>query len=579
MATKKLKSIKFPGLNDTYEIPQGDVLSETIASAYSASSTYDVGDYVYHNDVLYRCTTAITTAEAFTAAHWTQIVLADDVSDLKSDLDEVFYFGENLIDPYKYITNNNAVVSNNDGSYTVGTTDYGRSFFGISSTGTIHFEAGEYYLFGVPEGFTFIATTNNESTSVARNTTGTISKITIPEGNYYIGLRIASPPSASYVTRPYIGKKLPKVDEANRQIIESNAKNLLLLNDKAEATETGITYSLKDNVYTISGNHGDSIWFDLLYSNENEVPSWFFPGRKIYIQFDTEGNTGGSLLQIYKYVNGSLSLMVGTAESVFYTIPSDFNGTGLLIRIRVPSSTTVDFTAKVGLLTTMGNDTLTAITHKRAFQHNIAFFGDSIMWGRDGDGDSSTRTSYTIPIITARSLAITGNNFGVGGMGFISNSSSPTNAYDKISSTDLTNYDTIVLCFGVNDGFNPIGEYNSTDESTCLGQFNKIVNYIYQEKPSARLIVIAPFNGRNVGTFPKYWYGTVPSTAYSRGELSDALKEACEYYNIPYIEQSDSPINAFTIQTLIGTDGVHPSEEGYKRISEWLAGEIGRLIC
>lgn len=565
----------------TFGIPEGQAgagAAGVVASAYSAAKTYKVGDYVLYNSNLYRCTTAITTAEAWTAAHWTQIVLADDVTDLKTDSNKLFYFGENLIDPYKYITNNNAVVSNNDGSYTVGTTDYGRSFFGISSSGTLHFEAGEYYLFGVPEGFTFIATTNNESTAVATNETGTLAKVTIPEGNYYIGLRIASPPSESYVTRPYIGKKLPKVDEVNRQIIESNAKNLLLLNDKAEATETGITYSLNDNVYTISGNHGDSIWFDVLYSNENEVPSWFLPGRKIYIQFDTEGNTGGSLLQIYKYVNGSLSQMVGTGESVFYTIPSDFNGSGLLIRIRVPSNTTVNFTAKVGFLTTMGNDILTAITHKRAFKHNIAFFGDSIMWGRDGDGDSSTRTSYTIPIITARSLAITGNNFGVGGMGFISNASSPTNAYGKISATDLTDYDTIVLCFGVNDGFSPIGTWDSTDEDTCLGQFNKIVNYIYQQKPSVRLIVIAPFNGRNVGTFPKYWYGTVPSTAYSRGALSDALKQACEYYNIPYIEQTNSPINGFTVGTLIGTDGVHPSNEGYKRIGEWISGELARLI-
>ena len=73
----------------TFGIPQGEAgagAAGVVASAYSASSTYAVGDYVIHNSNLYRCTTAITTAEAFTAAHWTQIVLADDVSDLKSDL-------------------------------------------------------------------------------------------------------------------------------------------------------------------------------------------------------------------------------------------------------------------------------------------------------------------------------------------------------------------------------------------------------------------------------------------------------------------------------------------------------------
>lgn len=73
----------------TFGIPQGEAgagAAGVVASAYSASSTYAVGDYVIHNSNLYRCTTAITTAEAFTAAHWTQVVLADDVSDLKSAL-------------------------------------------------------------------------------------------------------------------------------------------------------------------------------------------------------------------------------------------------------------------------------------------------------------------------------------------------------------------------------------------------------------------------------------------------------------------------------------------------------------
>ena len=61
-------------------------ISPGIAPLYSNSSTYAVGDYVIYNDQLYRCTTAITTAEAWTAAHWAAAVLGDDVGDLKSQL-------------------------------------------------------------------------------------------------------------------------------------------------------------------------------------------------------------------------------------------------------------------------------------------------------------------------------------------------------------------------------------------------------------------------------------------------------------------------------------------------------------
>lgn len=80
----------------TFGIPQGEAgagAAGVTASAYSSSSTYAVGDYVIHNSNLYRCTTAITTAESFTAAHWTQVVLGDEVSDLKSDL--TYYYDIN----------------------------------------------------------------------------------------------------------------------------------------------------------------------------------------------------------------------------------------------------------------------------------------------------------------------------------------------------------------------------------------------------------------------------------------------------------------------------------------------------
>lgn len=74
----------------TFGIPKGadgSLASGVLAPTYSSSSTYAVGDYVYYSGSLYRCTTAITTAEAWTSGHWTQVALAPEVSDLKSDFD------------------------------------------------------------------------------------------------------------------------------------------------------------------------------------------------------------------------------------------------------------------------------------------------------------------------------------------------------------------------------------------------------------------------------------------------------------------------------------------------------------
>lgn len=42
-------------------------------AAYSTTATYAVGDYCTHDGKTYKCTTAINTAEAWTAAHWTEV--------------------------------------------------------------------------------------------------------------------------------------------------------------------------------------------------------------------------------------------------------------------------------------------------------------------------------------------------------------------------------------------------------------------------------------------------------------------------------------------------------------------------
>ena len=65
-------------------------LVSSIAPAYDASSTYAVGEKVMYDGKLYECSTAITTAEAWNASHWSAITVSKydtDFTDLKSALD------------------------------------------------------------------------------------------------------------------------------------------------------------------------------------------------------------------------------------------------------------------------------------------------------------------------------------------------------------------------------------------------------------------------------------------------------------------------------------------------------------
>lgn len=59
-------------------------LMADIAPTYSSSSLYAVGQYAWYDGDLKRCIVPITTAESYTAAHWTNAVLGTDIYDLNN---------------------------------------------------------------------------------------------------------------------------------------------------------------------------------------------------------------------------------------------------------------------------------------------------------------------------------------------------------------------------------------------------------------------------------------------------------------------------------------------------------------
>lgn len=61
-----------------------DGLVDAVADGFSTTKTYAVGDMVFYNDELYKCTTAVTAAGTWTAANWTKAVVANEVSNLKN---------------------------------------------------------------------------------------------------------------------------------------------------------------------------------------------------------------------------------------------------------------------------------------------------------------------------------------------------------------------------------------------------------------------------------------------------------------------------------------------------------------
>lgn len=118
MAQYTLDHLKYNGSDDIWEITDSAARG-SLAVAYSASSTYAVGDIVLKDGQLYECNTAISTAEAWTAAHWTAVTVGEKVADLKaetsslkedfSDLDESVFPEISVTTTAGYIAGNGAI--------------------------------------------------------------------------------------------------------------------------------------------------------------------------------------------------------------------------------------------------------------------------------------------------------------------------------------------------------------------------------------------------------------------------------------------------------------------------------------
>lgn len=113
---------------------------------YSASSKYALGSLVIYNSLLYKCTTAITVAEAWNSAKWTQVSLTSLAND-----GDVYSTSEQVIG--KWIDGKHIFRKILTGTYTGPTMNIGTisnvdkfiSFTGTVKLGNIFQKIGGYF--------------------------------------------------------------------------------------------------------------------------------------------------------------------------------------------------------------------------------------------------------------------------------------------------------------------------------------------------------------------------------------------------------------------------------------------------
>lgn len=63
-----------------------DSIVGAIAPAFSTESTYEVGQYVQHGGLFYKCTVEVSTAGEWSDANWTPIIITTAMQDEGADL-------------------------------------------------------------------------------------------------------------------------------------------------------------------------------------------------------------------------------------------------------------------------------------------------------------------------------------------------------------------------------------------------------------------------------------------------------------------------------------------------------------
>ena len=540
-------------------------ISPGVAAQYSTSATYNVGDYVIYNGSLYRCNTAITTGEAWTAAHWTAAVLSADVANISESLKY-----QNLLPVHgaKINTSRNGITYKweNETCIVSGLASSGSWDNIVSSSGTLpdYLETGKTYKFELN------STDSNIKAELLFYMGGSsYSKKTSDTLVFHISENITG-----ITIRLYVGSGLSVNGNATPTMYEYNDTFEIV-----PALTYDFDYSLANGLKRPGSKNGVSFrWYDMQWYAYGTATDGAFQNIIDLSQgFDDYFKAGNTYQFIYDSTDSKIKVELITYKSgTYYStkrinydyiwhIPDD--ASGIIVRLYVAS----------------GDSVAGYISPKlyRCFPYaqpqaslKIANFGDSITWGRDGAGSASTQTQYTITNYLKK-YGCYAENFGVGGMGYFSTGGGLT-ALGKLQSVDLSPYDIITLGFGTNDNSAVLGTVNDTDGTTMLGAMYKCWQYIRSQNSHCVVVFIAPPNASTFGQKASgYWYGYSrgPINDYTLTQLVEGMRSFCLKYNIPFIDNLHNGIDIENISTLL-PDGVHPNDTGYKVYSNYISRRI-----
>ena len=298
---------------------------DIVSDEYSATNTYAVGDYCIHENILYKCKTAITTGEAFDSNKWIQTTCGTEFIELNSNLDDLQYSdvagGKNLFNPkcllnatYDEKTNTITVSNNINKALDMvfkENTQYTFSAYIKQSNSSTNNRFNVTYTDGTSQN-AFLIT---QSTSEIYISQTSESGKTISEVNWYYGskgtatfrnFQIEEGTTATPY-EPYIPsvKMLAEEVSAQNESLDVIGKCKNLLNPTLQTTtQNGVTFTNNgDGTYTLNGTNTQSA---VLYIDIGEVE---IPNKNLVILGSKNTNAG-------VYIKGTTATAYGNKITV-----------------------------------------------------------------------------------------------------------------------------------------------------------------------------------------------------------------------------------------------------------------------
>lgn len=217
------------------------------------------------------------------------------------------------------------------------------------------------------------------------------------------------------------------------------------------------------------------------------------------------------------------------------------------------------------------------------YKEKLISIGDSIPLGTwswlNDEGYQHTAVDEGISYVQVMCdiLGLENLNYCHGGLGWLRNANDGTLLKPLLETIDFSVAKTVFIQLGTNDwnyGFE-LGEISDTkDTETVCGGIRYAIEYIMEQNPIIKLVIVSPFNRAPYGSSYGYnWgYGAYNTLNKTLKDYCGVIKTICEEYGVQYIDCTlNSAIGRLNIMSMC-PDGTHPSIEAHNILGHEFAG-------